>query len=432
MTAAREDVVLLERSNTNLDTDLLVLDQGRERLLNPHRGESVVFGADLVGENVYAATNPDLEFAALVRYPVAGGSAEVLREFPGDVERVRSAPDQLRVAGTTNERGWSQLWVYDLPSGEFASLPLPEPGVIEALSWSPDGAEIYFDLNSAETSHQVYAINPRSGQSRAVTSSPVPMPGAAHSPELGTFGAEDGRSIDYWEYTPPGPVQGTIVYVHGGPESQARPGFVPLLHFLADEGFRLLVPNVRGSLGYGRTFVHLDDVRLRMDSVRDLRDLVRATGVTGSVGIVGGSYGGFMVLSALTTYPDLWAAGVDVVGIANFVTFLERTGPWRRKVREDEYGSLAHDREFLESISPLHRADRIRTPLLVVHGANDPRVPIYEAEQIVAALRAREVPVEFLRFENEGHGLVRRENQVAAYSRAAEFFVKYLRPAHDP
>jgi len=430
--SARDEVVLLERSNTNLDTDLLVLDHGQERHLNPHAGESTVFGADLVGPDVYAATNPDREFAALIRYPVLGGSAEVLREFPGDVERVRAAPDQLRVAATTNDRGWSQLWVYDLPSGEFANLPLPAPGVIEAVSWSPDGAELYYDLSSAETGLQVYATDPRSGRSRAVTSSPVPMPGPAHSPELGTFGAEDGRSIDYWDYAPSGPAHGTIVYVHGGPESQARPGFAPLLHFLVGEGFRLLVPNVRGSVGYGRTFVHLDDVRRRMDSVRDLRDLVRATGLTGSVGIAGASYGGFMVLSALTTYPELWAAGVDIVGIANFVTFLERTGPWRRKVREDEYGSLAHDRKFLESISPLHHADRIRTPLLVVHGVNDPRVPFYEAEQIVAALQRRKVPVEFLRFDNEGHGLVRRENQVAAYSRAAEFLRKHLRPSTDP
>ena len=146
------------------------------------------------------------------------------------------------------------------------------------------------------------------------------------------------------------------------------------------------------------------------------------------MGVVGGSYGGFMVLSALATYPEIWSAGVDIVGIANFVTFLERTGPWRRKVREDEYGSLERDREFLESISPLHHVDQIRTPLLVVHGANDPRVPIYEAEQIVAALTERKVPVEFLRFENEGHGLVRRENQVTAYGRAAEFFVQHLSP----
>jgi dipeptidyl aminopeptidase/acylaminoacyl peptidase len=431
--AARDELALLERDNTNLDSDLFVLDGGVERHLNPHSGEVSVFAADLVGKDAFAATNPDREFATLVRYPLSGGTPEVVREFPGDVERLRASPDQHRIAGVTNDRGWSALWVYDLPSAEFANLPLPEPGVIGSLAWSPDGKLLFYDLSSAEVGTEVFAIDPATGVSRPVTSSPVPKPGAAYSPELGTFGAEDGVSIDYWEYAPEGSPRGTIVYVHGGPEGQARPTFAPLVHFFVEERFRVLMPNVRGSLGYGRTFVHLDDVRLRMNSVRDLRDLVRAAapraedGQGGDrVGVIGGSYGGFMVLSALATYPELWSAGVDIVGIANFVTFLERTGAWRRKVREDEYGTLARDREFLESISPLHHVDDIRTPLLVVHGANDPRVPIFEAEQIVAALEKRKIAVEFLRFENEGHGLVRRENQVKAYSRAAAFFEHHL------
>ncbi len=244
--------------------------------------------------------------------------------------------------------------------------------------------------------------------------------------------ASDGLRVPYWELTPAHRTpRGTIVWVHGGPESQALPRFAPVLSFMVGEGWRIVLPNVRGSTGYGRTYVHLDDVRRRMDSVRDLRDLVGAlaaqgAAVPGRIGIVGGSYGGFMVLSSITTYPDLWGAAVDVVGIANFVTFLERTGPWRRKVREDEYGSLAHDREFLETISPIHHTDRIRCPLLVVHGTNDPRVPVSEAEQIVAEVRSRGVAVEFLRYDNEGHGLVRRENQVEAYARAAHFLSEYL------
>jgi dipeptidyl aminopeptidase/acylaminoacyl peptidase len=433
--AAREEVALLERTNTNLDSDLLVLDHGVEHHLNPHTGEVSVFAAELVGKAVFAATNPEREFTALLRYPLGQGTPEVVREFSGDVERLRAAPDQLRIAGVTNDRGWSELWVYDVPSAEFANLPLPEPGVVDSLAWSPDGTQLFYDLSSAEVGTEVYALDPATGVSRAVTSSPVPKPGVAYSPELGSFGAEDGVSIDYWEYAPEGKPRGTIVFVHGGPESQARPTFAPLIHFLVDEGFRVLVPNVRGSLGYGRTFVHLDDIRLRMNSVRDLRDLVRAAAPrpqdergAGRVGVIGGSYGGFMVLSALATYPELWSAGVDIVGIANFVTFLERTGAWRRKIREAEYGSLADDREFLESISPLHHVDQIRTPLLVVHGANDPRVPIFEAEQVVAALEARNIPVEFLRFDNEGHGLVRRENQVRAYARAADFFEQHLAP----
>jgi dipeptidyl aminopeptidase/acylaminoacyl peptidase len=142
---------------------------------------------------------------------------------------------------------------------------------------------------------------------------------------------------------------------------------------------------------------------------------------------MGGSYGGYLVLAALTARPDLWAAGVDIVGIANFVTFLERTGPWRRRHREAEYGSLDRDRTLLERLSPLNQVDRVSAPLMVIHGANDPRVPVQEAEQIVASLRARRHPVEYLRFDDEGHGLVRLENRLAAYPAIAAFLERHLR-----
>jgi dipeptidyl aminopeptidase/acylaminoacyl peptidase len=194
----------------------------------------------------------------------------------------------------------------------------------------------------------------------------------------------------------------------------------------------VFVPNVRGSTGYGYEYQSLDDVRLRMDSVADLQHAVfylRESGIADSrrIAVMGGSYGGFMVLSALTTYPDLWAAGVDIVGVANFVTFLENTGPWRRKLREAEYGSLENDREFLEQISPIRSVERISAPLFVVHGANDPRVPVGEAEQIVAALRERNVPVEYMRFEDEGHGLVKRANRLIAYPAIARFLDEHVR-----
>jgi len=223
-----------------------------------------------------------------------------------------------------------------------------------------------------------------------------------------------------------------VINVHGGPEGQARPIFNPVNQYLAAQGYAVLAPNVRGSSGYGYTYMSLDDVRKRMDSVADLRHAalwLRASGIANPQRIVvmGGSYGGFMVLSAITTYPDLWAAAVDIVGIANFVTFLENTHPWRRKLRESEYGSLENDREFLEGISPIRRVNEITAPLFVIHGANDPRVPIGEAEQIVAALRQRQVPVEYLRFEDEGHGLIKRANRLVAYPAIARFLDEHLK-----
>jgi dipeptidyl aminopeptidase/acylaminoacyl peptidase len=219
--------------------------------------------------------------------------------------------------------------------------------------------------------------------------------------------------------------------VHGGPEGQSRPTFQPLIQHLASAGFAVLAPNVRGSSGYGRAYLHLDDVRLRQDSVADLahaahwlRDSRRAD--PERIAVYGGSYGGFMVLAALTSYPELWAAGVNLVGIANFVTFLENTGPWRRHLREAEYGSLEHDRDFLTEISPVNHVEKIRAPLLVIHGANDPRVPIGEAEQMVARLKALGRTVEFLRLEDEGHQIAKLANKLVAYPLAVDFLRRHL------
>jgi dipeptidyl aminopeptidase/acylaminoacyl peptidase len=189
---------------------------------------------------------------------------------------------------------------------------------------------------------------------------------------------------------------------------------------------------VRGSTGYGKVYQHLDDVRRRMDSVADLAAAARWLAESGRaagtrIAVYGGSYGGFMVLAALTTYPELWAAGVDLVGIANFVTFLERTGPWRRHLREAEYGSLAEDRAFLEEISPIHHVERIRAPLLVIHGANDPRVPIGETERMVERLHALGREVEFIRLEDEGHQIAKLHNKLRAYPAAVDFLRAQLR-----
>jgi len=209
-----------------------------------------------------------------------------------------------------------------------------------------------------------------------------------------------------------------------------------VVQYLVHRGYAVLGPNVRGSTGYGKAYTHLDDVRLRMDSVADLRAAVEWLRDHGGadparIAVMGGSYGGFMTLAAITTYPELWAAAVDIVGIANFVTFLEQTGPWRRKLREPEYGSLERDRDFLEAISPINHLDRIVAPLLVIHGANDPRVPVGEAEQIVAGLRARERPVRYLRFEDEGHGIVKLPNRIRAYTEVARFLDRYLLGEHS-
>ncbi len=256
-------------------------------------------------------------------------------------------------------------------------------------------------------------------------------PSTLVEPTLEHVRSFDGLDVPTFLYTPRGLRAGerapVVVWVHGGPEAQFNPYFSAVIQFLVGHGYVVAAPNVRGSTGYGKRFSHLDDVEHREDSVRDLAAVNRWLRARPDVhpdriAVLGGSYGGYMVLAALTLDPDLWAAGCDIVGIANFRTFLERTASYRRALREAEYGSLARDGELLDRISPIHHVDRIRAPLFVIHGANDPRVPVSEAEQIVEALRARRQRVEYIRFENEGHGIFRRENRVRAYGELVRFF----------
>lgn len=435
--ATRADRILVQRYNTGLDSDLFLLGPaGAPVHLNPHEGELTVSSAAIGVDAVYVATNPGREYVGLLRYPFEGTDPTVVQEYDGDVELVRISPRGSRLAVVVNRDGWSDLHIVDTESNADRLVRLRPRGMIEEAVWHPNGSAVAFDL-SWTNGREIFVYDLESRRSRRLTVSAVSPPRRISEPRLGSVKSVDGLRLPYWEYVGPGGGRrGTLISIHGGPEAQARPSFDPALGFLVGEGWRVVLPNVRGSLGYGRTYVHLDDVRKRMDSVRDIRDIAEGLtrskkAVRGRIGIIGGSYGGFMVLASITTYPEYWGAAVEIFGISNFVTFLERTADYRRALREAEYGRLDRDREFLESISPIHHLDRIRTPLLVLHGRNDPRVPILEAEQIVEALGKSGRHVESLFFENEGHGFTRRENQIETARRAVEFFDRHLATASD-
>ena len=221
-----------------------------------------------------------------------------------------------------------------------------------------------------------------------------------------------------------------VVVVHGGPEGQARQNFNTYVQVLAAAGHTVLVPNVRGSAGYGKSWYSADDKHRRLDAVADLAALHAYLPKLGvgqdRTALWGGSYGGYMVLAGLAFQPELWAAGVDIVGIASFVTFLENTSAYRRAYREREYGTLADDREFLHTVSPLTRVEEIRAPLFLIHGANDPRVPLSEAEQIYAALTSLGRECHLLVYDDEGHGLAKRVNRLDAVPKAVEFLARHL------
>lgn len=440
--------VLVSRSESNVRNQLILVDTttGEMRTLTQLAGkgpslyEAAAWSANRQG--LYLLSNQDRQFLSLAYLDLVTTKMTYLSDTSWDIEHLAVTQDGTIMTLVMNEDGYSQLEVFDVSKGWEERHPLLAPtlprGVLQEITWSQDGSRMAITLATADASVDIWVWEVREGIVVRATQSA--MGGIPHesfvAPSLVRYPTFDGREIPAFLYLPRGeeseqrnlPI---VINVHGGPESQSRPEFNAVIQYLVSRGYGVLSPNVRGSTGYGYEYQSLDDVRLRMDSVKDLQHAalwLRKSGIADPKRIIvyGSSYGGFMVLAAVTTYPDLWAAAVDIVGIANFVTFLENTGPWRRKLRESEYGSLENDREFLEQISPIRHVDRITAPLFVVHGANDPRVPVGEAEQIVAALRKRNVPVEYLHFEDEGHGLVKRANRLVAYPAIAHFLDEYL------
>jgi dipeptidyl aminopeptidase/acylaminoacyl peptidase len=371
----------------------------------------------------------------VVRMDPDTGQVAHLVDHPWEVEALAISKDGPVLAYTVNVDGYARLYLHDLSSGASEEVKGLPDGVAAEPVFSPDGAHLAVSVQGPQHNLDIWIVGVDTLACRRLTKSSlagIPRDSLAE-PELVHYDSFDGRSIPAFFYNPKDvePPLPVILYVHGGPASQTRPDFDPRFQFFLRQGYAIMAPNVRGSSGYGKAYMALDDVHLRMDSVTDLKHAVewlRASGVADPdrVAIYGRSYGGFMVLAAITTYPDLWAAAIDVVGIANWVTFLENTGPWRRAHREKEYGSLEQDRALLESISPIHKVDRIKTPVLVVHGANDPRVPVTEADRIVESLRVRNHPVEYLRYPDEGHKISKLANRVDSFTKMASFLERYL------
>ncbi len=372
------------------------------------------------------------EFLALCRIdPVTGSVTPWVEAAEADIDAWSLSPDGATLATVTNEHGYGVLRVgpvATLAEG-LAVVALP-PGMVSDLAWSPDGGTLAF---AASTPTQPPGLFLYDGTVRTLWQPDAPA--GARPFALVEWPGHDGCAVPGWLAMPAGeaPAAGwpVVVWVHGGPAAQVRATWRPDMQMLLNEGYAVLLPNVRGSTGYGRGSTASDDVSLRLDSVRDLaaahRWLTAQPGIDPArIGIMGQSYGGYMVLAAITEYPALWQAAVDYYGIADFATLLAHTGPWRRAHRGREYGDPVRDAALFDRISPIHRADRITAPLLVLHGTRDPRVPFGESEQIVAALRGRGHEVAFETFDYAGHGFIRRDDRVRAYAAVAGFFARSL------
>ena len=365
--------------------------------------------------------------------PAALGFAE----NTGELEAIRLSPAGDTAALVFNANGYSQICLLSLATGQTRRPQNLPAGVMDHLAFSPDGQSLVFDLQTPKRNQDIWRLDLASLECGQITfSNRAGIPESSFvEPQAVFFPSFDGLELPGFYYLPqtPAPEGGypCILYVHGGPASQIRPDFDLRFQYFLGRGYAILAPNVRGSSGYGREYTALDEVEKRPDSVRDLEYAVkwlksRDELDPARIAIYGRSYGGFMVLAAMTAYPDLFKAGIDVVGISNWVTFLERTSAYRRKHREKEYGSLERDRELLASISPVHKLHLISAPLLVLAGDNDPRVPVSESERVAAKVAQAGGVVEFVHYADEGHKFSKLKNRIDSFTRMGDFLARHL------
>ena len=391
------------------------------------------------GKKLFATSDKDNEFRRLVMIDLSSGKESVLTpKLLHDVSDFAVSTRAKRIAFITNEDGASVLRFLDLET--LAELPRPAllPGEISGLRWKAgfdddtadtaqsksSDAELAFNVTSARSPGDVYSWNLATTKITRWTNSTSPAlnPLEFAEPKLVRWKSFDGLMISGFLYRPdakkfPGK-RPVIINIHGGPEAQARPGFIARNNYMINEsGIAMLYPNVRGSSGFGKTFLAMDNGVKREDSVKDIGALFdwikeQPDLDAAKVLVMGGSYGGYMALAVSTNYPERIKGAIDTVGISNWVTFLTNTESYRRDLRRVEYGDerIPEMRKFLESISPLNNAQKIKKPLFVVQGKNDPRVPYTEAEQIVAQLKKQNTPVWFLMALDEGHGFAKKSN----------------------
>ncbi|MBA8793805.1 dipeptidyl aminopeptidase/acylaminoacyl peptidase [Friedmanniella endophytica] len=382
-------------------------------------------------------TNHDREYLAVVRVGLDGTDRQVLAADDGHDLTHWLAPDGSAMVIGTLDDGAETLAVHEVDGTHRLDVDLGRLGVPDVV-WAADGSRFVVTLTTPTVPTSILAVDARTGAVTTLVDGAAQLDpdtaAALVEPTSHRVPTPDGEQVPCFVFRPAAPVPGvdgaSVLLVHGGPEGASTRMFNPVVQALVGCGLTVLVPNVRGSVGYGKRWYSLDDVDLRLDSVADLAALhawLPSIGLDPARSALwGGSYGGYMVLAGVTMQPELWAAGVDIVGISSLVTFLENTSGYRRAYREREYGRLDRDRELLVRASPITYLDQLRAPLFVIHGANDPRVPLSEAEQIVAALAERGIPHVLKVYDDEGHGLAKRANRLDAYPAAIRFLLDRL------
>ena len=439
--------IALDKDPQSADSDVYLVDLDSDdpspTLITAHEGtvnhNAAAFGRD---NRVLVYTTDEFgEFRQAWQYDLESGERAPLVQADWDVMYVSFSNTARYRAFGINADARTEVTVIEQQSGEPVSLPALPPGDLANLRFSPDDGHLALIVNSDTSPSDIFVVDLEGGSSRQLTSAlnPAIDPAELVSSSVVRYPSFDGLEIPGILYRPreasaDNPVP-AIVLVHGGPGGQSRTSYSATIQHLANHGYAVFAANNRGSSGYGKTFFHMDDQR---HGEEDLQDIVYARKyletldwVDGdSVGIMGGSYGGYMVVAALAFEPDAFDVGIDIVGVTNWIRTLESVPPWWGAIRDwlyTEIGDPVEDSERLRRISPLFHADNITKPLLVVQGANDPRVLKVESDEIVATVQANEVPVEYLVFPDEGHGFTKRKNRIAASEAYLAFLDEYLR-----
>lgn len=443
-------VFIQYKSATESSVWRMDIETGRREQLLPAPGstrKATYTGFEFTpdGKTLFLATNEGGEFNQLAAYDFASGQLRILSaHIPWDVEDFRISEDGKRLVAIVNADGSNAMHWFDPATGKELAAPATTAmglGSITGIDWRKTlQGELAFTRSSPQSPGDVYTLNAASGQlTRWTTAAAAVDPSDFATPQIVRWQSFDGRTISGILYLPPTKFAGkrpVLVDIHGGPEGQSTVNFMSRWNYFLNElGVAILAPNVRGSSGYGKTFLELDNGFRREDSVKDIGALLdwlpsHPQLDPKRVMVTGGSYGGYMVLASLTHYSERLRGGIDVVGISNFISFLNNTESYRRDLRRVEYGDERDPamRAFQERISPLANAARIKVPLFVAHGRNDPRVPYTEAEQIVARVRANDMPVWYLLAENEGHGFARKANVDYYFFAMVRFVETYLLP----
>ena len=431
---------LVTRGNNNLWLE--DLRTHRSMLLTPHMGPAQstgLFGKD--SNTVYIAHNIGRDRMGLGRVDISADGRSFKRTELAERDDAELDSFILNDAKTQallkwNVAGRNELELLDLASNTRRLLPGAPNDLVGSIDFAPDGTRVVLALSGATATSDLWQLDLASGAYSRLTVSPTDGVDLAQlvKPELRTFKAHDGLELSGWLYLPkdfkaPGPV---VLSFHGGPEGQERPAFRAEYQALLASGIAVFAPNIRGSSGFGKTFMSLDNHAGRFDANKDIKAaadflVAERIGAKGKLGIVGGSYGGYVVMVAVTDYPDTFAAGANLFGMVNFETFFAQSTPWMGAISTGEYGDPKTQLQLLRDLSPIHKLDRVKTPLLVMHGANDTNVPVVEAEQVVAALKKRNVPVEYVLFPDEGHGWRKQANRVRSTVEMTAFFVKHLK-----